>query len=126
MQCYSESSQTRGLPRKSRTPVLLYNASPRGTAALLVVDVPVAGQDLALELVGVAVPQLGGLAVQRRRAGIVSGCYPRERAAGGSYLLGSPSRLCRLRRTVWMLYAAVHLSLRMSRQMRPEKSTLGW
>ena len=43
-----------------------------------------------------------------------------------TYLLGSPSKLCKLRRTVWILYAAVHLSFKISKQILPEKSTLGW
>lgn len=43
-----------------------------------------------------------------------------------TYLFGSPSRLCKLNSTLWTLYTALHLSLRISRHIRPLKSTLGW
>lgn len=88
-------------------------------------DILVTGQDLALELLRILVPKLRGLTVQRRSTASV-----RTRSylgsVDGAYLFGSPSKLCRLRSTVWMLYAAVHLSFRMSKQIRPEKSKLGW
>lgn len=44
----------------------------------------------------------------------------------GDALFGSPSRLCRLSNTVCVLSTADHLSFKISRQMRPLKSTFGW
>ncbi|EFW99186.1 hypothetical protein CMQ_5607 [Grosmannia clavigera kw1407] len=61
---------------------------------LLVVDVAVTAQDLALELVVVIVPQLGGFAVEGRGTARVG--VSRDVRAGretGPYLLGSPRRL---------------------------------
>lgn len=117
----------------------------------VVVNVAVACRHLALELLGVLVPQLRGLSVQRRfakrhkvsqqfsnrlrdrappprpaRSSCPGRPFRHNPARSMTHLLGSPSRLCRLSRTVRMLYAADHLVLRISKQIRPEKSTLGW
>lgn len=51
------------------------NATPKDAGVrLLVVEVAVSGQDVALELFLVGVPELSGLGVQRARAGLLSVC----------------------------------------------------
>lgn len=71
---------------------------------LLVVKVTVPGQDVALELFLVRVPELGGLGVQRACAvGLLATAAPYSNLFGGSYLLGSPRRLCKLSRTLCTL-----------------------
>ncbi len=49
-----------------------------------------------------------------------------DSATPQTYLLGSPKRLCKLNSTLDTLYTALHLSFKMSKQILPEKSTLGW
>lgn len=105
---------------------------------LLVVELDMSGQHQPLELGRIFVPQLGRLPIQRTCA-----VQPLRQHSSTStlhfslsflcgfvrettYLFGSPNRLCRLSKTLCTLYTALHLSLRMSRQIRPEKSTLGW
>lgn len=90
----------------------------------LLIHISVSAQYLPLEFLGVLVPELCSLAVQR-------GCtmysqYGQWKVTRHAHLFGSPSKLCKLKSTVWILYAAVHLSFKMSKQILPEKSTLGW
>lgn len=74
----------------------------------------------------IGIPKLSGLSIERTRtrdtwlavAQLVS-----EKKK--TYLFGSPNKLCKLSNTLWTLYTALHFSLRISRQMRPEKSTFG-
>ena len=93
---------------------------------LFIIDITVATKNLLLELLHVFIPKVGCLAVQgwctiHYKPLMFTG-YGLKR----TYLFGSPSKLCKLKSTVWMLYAAVHLSFKMSKHILPEKSTLGW
>lgn len=99
------------------------------TFLFIVFNVTMSGKDMALELFWIAIPELCGLAVQRARTVFKSLLVSDSRTAyqkGVTYLLGSPSRLCRLRSTFCTLYTALHWSFNISKQIRPEKSTLGW
>lgn len=90
-----------------------------------VFDVAVSCQNKAFVLFLVRVPELSSLGVKGTRA-TTGQPLNLFRAIIGTYLLGSPSRLCKLNRTLCTLYTALHLSFKISKQMRPEKSTLGW
>lgn len=87
------------------------------------------GVNKTLIFLFVRIPKLSSLGVERARAvknvSHLDHNHTKNKRLKETYLLGSPSKLCKLNRTLCTLYTALHLSFRISKQMRPEKSTLG-
>jgi hypothetical protein len=78
----------------------------------------------------ILVPELRSLAIEGTRAAThVSTTFKpslsSQSTRNDTHLFGSPNKLCKLNSTVPILYTALHLSFRISRQMRPLMSTLG-
>ena len=68
----------------------------------LVVNVLVTSQNFALILFGVGLVELSGLVIEWAGTVKFLAVY-RELVGIRTYLFGSPSKLCRLSRTVWTL-----------------------
>lgn len=111
----------------------IITAGPTGIVPdlLEILDVAVSSKHMLFEFLLVCVPKLCSLGIQRTRT-IIKQVNNREPLSQNripmgatTHLLGSPSKLCKLSNTLWTLYTALHLSFRISKQIRPEKSTLG-
>lgn len=106
------------------TQVDRHNAAKINSQLLHVLHVTMSSEDETFVFFLVRIPELRCLSVQWARTAHISKNH--TQMTSKSHLFGSPNRLCKLSRTLCTLYTALHLSRRMSRQMRPEKSTFGW
>lgn len=115
------------LARPSVTPLQCFFPLLSHRRKLLIGKITVSCKNMPLELRHVVVPQLCSLTVQRTRASEVS-----VRSSTSTFLhhethlFGSPNKLCKLSNTLLTSILAAHFSFKMSRQILPEKSMLGW
>jgi hypothetical protein len=82
-------------------------------------------EHMLLELLHIIIPELGSLAIKRTRA-IVTLVYTLTALPLMiAHLFGSPSKLCKDTSNPSIPTSALHVFPRISKQMRPEKSTFG-